>query len=76
MNLSIKILLVYVILSYIIWFGLIIYAMFNFKKMKALEGNVKSDFGYLLILSVALGFAPLTLPLFLFNLIKDSWIKD
>jgi len=73
---KLKILLIYVIFSYVLWIGLIIFAIYNLKKEKQLKGKWKDDKGNLLMLTVGLAFAPITSIMFLFNIIKGFILEN
>jgi hypothetical protein len=59
-------------LCFLIACGLSIYILFHLKKNKALTGNYDTDKSYIYNLAFFITFSPITLPLALYNFIKDG----
>lgn len=64
---TLKVILIYIALSYMIMLLIIAYSTYKVAKQSS-----KIDYGYVFTFAFALGFAPVVFPFFAFNLIKNE----
>lgn len=70
-----SILIYYSLFSYIICFIISVYTIYAMRDINIFENKLESDYGHLIAISLFLGLAPFSFPLWIYNIIRDFFKK-